>query len=664
MILACQNINKAFGEDVILRDVSFHIEEREKIAIVGTNGSGKSTLLKIIMGELESDSGQVVIGKDVTVGYLCQQPDINLNKTIWDELLETKQHLIDAENRLREMEEQMKHLSGDELDSLMNSYHHLMTKYEAENAYALESEITGVLKGLGFVENDFSRNVSTLSGGQKMRVYLGKLLLTKPDILILDEPTNHLDMPSLAWLETYLSAYKGAVIIVSHDRYFIDKISSKIIEIDNTKATVYHGNYSFFITKRAEIKETERRAYENQQREIAHQEAVIDKLKQFNREKSIKRAESREKMLDKIERLDKPTELRTEMRLKLTPSFESGEDVLKVEKLSKAYGDNVLFKDLSFLIKRGEKVSVIGGNGTGKSTLLKILNRQESRDEGLFTLGSRVKIAYYDQEQKLLSPNKTIFDEISDAYPEMDNTRIRNTLAAFLFTGDDVFKRIDSLSGGEKGRVSLAKLMLSPANFIILDEPTNHLDIISKEILENALRIYEGTVLLVSHDRYLINKVSTRILELKDKTFYDFPGNFDYYESHKDLVYAAGGINSSAAVDTLGTSASNQASSSIASQTSPSTGGTNTSGMSDNKAEYLRRKEEAAAKRKIENDYKKTEARIEELETKIEALDEEFSRPENATNSKKLRELSEEREKLDSELAELYAKWEELAELL
>lgn len=644
MILACQNISKSFGVDQILSDVSFHIEDREKMAIVGINGSGKTTLLRIIMGEETADSGQVVISKDRTIGYLSQHQDISFDNTVYAEMLLTKQPIIDCEEQMRSLEADMKHCSGEQLDKIMDTYNRLSAYFDRENGYAYRSEITGVLKGLGFDKDDYDRHINTLSGGQKMRIALGRLLLTRPDLIILDEPTNHLDMESVKWLEGFLSAYQGSVIIVSHDRYFIDRIATKVVELDQTKATVYNGNYTYYANKRAEIRANMMKAYLNQQQDIKHQEAVITKLKQFNREKSIKRAESREKMLDKIELLEKPTEAASKMRLTLSPSVESGNDVLTVKDLKKSFGANVLFDNLDFEIKRGEHVALIGGNGTGKTTILKIINHIVSKDSGSVMLGSRVKIGYYDQEHQVLSLHKTIFEEISDAYPDLTNTKIRSVLAAFLFTGDDVFKKIGDLSGGERGRVSLAKLMLSPANFLILDEPTNHLDIHSKEILEYALREYTGTLLIVSHDRYFINTVATRIFELRDKKLYNFIGNYDYYEAHKDVIYESKnaketsklGFNSISQKDTVSEKA------------------VDTSG----KDAYLRTKEQQAKQRKLENDIRKTEEKIEELEAQIAKIDEQICLPENATNAAKLSELSSKRQELEQMLETVYETWE------
>lgn len=647
MILACQGVSKAYGEKQILSDITFNVEDKEKLAIVGINGSGKTTLLRIIMGEEGCDEGQVVVSKDRSIGYLSQHQDISFDNTIYNEMLETKRDIIDMEANIRRLEQEMKHKEGEELTSVMEAYNRLSSQYDRENGYAYESEIVGVLKGLGFEKEDFDRHINTLSGGQRMRIALGRLLLTKPDLIILDEPTNHLDMPSIAWLENFLASYQGSVIVVSHDRYFIDKIASKIVEIDNTKGIVYHGNYSYYSQKRAEIRAAMMKAYLNQQKEIKHQEEVIAKLKQFNREKSIKRAESRERLLDRVERLEKPTEVMAEMRLSLTPSVESGNDVLTIEKLTKRFGDNVLFEGLDMDIKRGEHVALIGGNGTGKTTILKMINRIVPKDAGNIALGARVKVGYYDQEHQVLSFNKTIFEEISDSYPDLTNTQIRNVLAAFLFTGDDVFKKIGDLSGGERGRVSLAKLMLSPANFLILDEPTNHLDIQSKEILEDAIRSYTGTVLVVSHDRYFINSISTRVLELKDKKLYSFIGNYDYYETHKELEYAKEDNLSKRDISATGNVAAGQA---------------NASNNSSGKDEYLKNKEEQARLRKRENDIKKTEAAIEDIENKINSIDEEINAPENATNSHKLGQLSEQKQKLSDELDRLMEKWEELCE--
>lgn len=646
MILACQNISKAFGVDQILSDVSFHIEEREKMAIVGINGSGKTTLLRIIMGEEQADSGQVVISKDRTIGYLSQHQDISFDNTIYAEMLLTKQPIIDCEEQMRKLEADMKHTSGEELEQIMDNYNRLSAYFERENGYAYRSEITGVLKGLGFEKDDYDRHINTLSGGQKMRIALGRLLLTRPDLIILDEPTNHLDMDSVKWLEGFLASYQGSVIVVSHDRYFIDRIATKVVELDQTKANVYNGNYTYYAAKRAEVRANMMKAYLNQQQEIKHQEAVITKLKQFNREKSIKRAESREKMLDKIEVLQKPTEAASEMRLTLTPSVESGNDVLTVKELKKSFGDNTLFDNLDFEIKRGEHVALIGGNGTGKTTILKIINHIVAKDSGSVMLGSRVKIGYYDQEHQVLSLHKTIFEEISDAYPDLTNTRIRSVLAAFLFTGDDVFKKIGDLSGGERGRVSLAKLMLSPANFLILDEPTNHLDIQSKEILEYALREYTGTLFIVSHDRYFINTVATRIYELRDKKLYNFIGNYDYYDAHKDIVYQSA---STAATSKLGFTAITQKDN-ITEETNDASG----------KDAYIRNKELQAKQRKLENDIKKSEKQIEDLEAQITQIDEEICLPENATNSAKLSELSTKRQELEAQLEAVYETWETL----
>lgn len=636
MILACQNISKSFGTDEIIQHASFHIEANEKAAIVGINGAGKTTLLRIIMGEISADEGEVVLAKDKTIGYLPQNPDVSGNHTIYDEVLSAKKALISMEEKIRDMESRMHEYQGQELEEFMESYNRLNHEFDMLGGYSYQSEITGVLKGLGFSEEEFGKHMQELSGGQRTRVCLGKLLVTKPDVILLDEPTNHLDINSIAWLETFLLNYKGAVVIVSHDRYFLDKVVSKVVELDRTKVSVFQGNYSDYAVKRAQVREAQLKQYYNQQREIKRQEEVIAKLKSFNREKSIKRAESREKMLDKIERLEKPTEENTDIHLHLEPRIISGNDVLSVEHLAKAYPGQQLFSDISFEIKRGERVALIGDNGTGKTTILKIINDMIAADAGTIKLGTNVNIGYYDQEHQVLHREKNLIEEISDAYPGLTNTEIRNVLAAFLFTGDEVFKQISDLSGGEKGRVSLAKLMLSEANFLILDEPTNHLDITSKEILEQALNSYTGTVFFVSHDRYFINKTATRILNLTGETIVNYIGNYDYYmEKCRELtkVYV--------------TQKDNEA---------------KTETESSNKQDWKQQKEEQAKLRKIENERKKTEEKIENLEARISELEEKFSDEEIATNSAKLQEVHEEYAKCQQELEALYEKWEELME--
>lgn len=636
MILSCQNISKSYGTDEILKKVSFHIEANEKAAIVGINGAGKSTLLKIIMQEISPDEGEVVVAKDKTVGYLAQYQDSTGHKTIYEEVLEAKADLITTEKKLRAMEEKMNQLSGEELEKHLNDYHKLSHDFELSGGYAYRSEVVGILKGLGFAEEDFSKKMEELSGGQKTRVSLGKLLVTKPDILLLDEPTNHLDLESIRWLEGFLMNYKGAVIIVAHDRYFLDRVVTKVIEIFQHKANVFQGNYTDYAKKKAALREALLKQYYNQQREIKHQEEVITKLKSFNREKSIKRAESREKMLEKVERLEKPTEENTDIKIVLEPNVISGNDVLTVEGLAKSYPPVTLFSGLNFEIKRGERVALIGNNGTGKTTILKIINELVEADAGVVKLGSNVHIGYYDQEHQLLHPEKNIFEEISDDYPSLNQTQIRNVLAAFLFTEDDVFKRISDLSGGERGRVSLAKLMLSDANFLILDEPTNHLDITSKEILESALNQYTGTVFYVSHDRYFINQTATRILELTGETLVNYIGNYDYYlEKREELtkVYVQKEENS---VE-------------------------NQSEKTEVKMDWQAQKAEQAKIRKIENALKKAETEIEELELRVAEIDEECAKPENATNSAKLGELVKEQEDCKKRLEELYEEWENLS---
>ncbi len=635
MILSCSNIDKTFVDNHVLKNASFHIEDYEKAAIIGINGAGKSTLLKIITGHLSADAGIVTFAKDKNYGYLAQHQAVDSENTIFDELLTVKQEVLDLEASIRQTEADMKLVSGEKLELLLKKYANLTHRFEDMNGYACKSEITGILKGLGFAEEEFDKKVATLSGGQKTRVALGKLLLQKPDLIMLDEPTNHLDLNSIAWLETYLLNYKGAVIIVSHDRYFLDKIATKIIEIDNGVVSSFHGNYSDYAVQKERLRTEQLNAYLNQQREIKHQEEVIDKLKQFNREKSIRRAESREKMLDKIERLEKPPEVRSDMKLTLTPHRTSGNDVMQVEGLSKRFDQHLLFENVSFEIKRGEHVAVIGDNGTGKTTLLKIINELLPMDSGIIKLGTNVEIGYYDQEHHVLHMDKTLFEEISDDYPDLTNTEIRNTLAAFLFTGEDVFKKISALSGGERGRVSLAKLMLSEANFLILDEPTNHLDITSKEILETALNAYEGTVLYVSHDRYFINKTATRILELTHQQFVNYIGNYDYYLEKKELLTPVS--------DTPAANGKAEA---------PST----------QKLDWKQQKETQALLRKKENDLKKCEEKIETLETKNAALDDEMAKPEIATNSAKLQEIAKEKAAVEAELETLYTKWEELSE--
>lgn len=641
MILACNNINKSFIDKDILKDVSININENEKVAIVGDNGCGKSTLLKIIVGLVSSDSGDVITSKNTQIGYLAQHQDISSDKTLYDEILSSREDILELEDEMNKTHRLMDNATGEELDRLVSKYSSITQEYQRKNGYSYKSEVIGILNGLGFPEEDYTKSINQFSGGQKTRIALGKILLTNPDVLILDEPTNHLDINSINWLENYLLNYKGAVIIVSHDRYFLDKLVTKVIHIELCKATTYMGNYTEFNQKYTKQREIALKHYENQQKEIKHQQEVIDKLKSFNREKSIKRAESRQKALDKIDVLDKPVELNNQMRLSFKPNVESGNDVLHVEGLTKSFGQLQLFKDISFDIKKGEKVALIGDNGTGKTTILKILNRFLPADNGLFKLGTNVTIGYYDQEQQLFDNNNTLFDEISDLRPELTNTEIRNILAAYLFTDDDVFKKISSLSGGEKGRLSLAKLMLSNANFLILDEPTNHLDILSKSILENAINAYEGTVLYVSHDRYFINTTATRILSLSNNTIYNYIGNYDYYLEKKTIVE---NFNSTT-VDT---------------QKNCTNLNSSTTVDSDSKLDWKAAKEAQAAERKKQNAINKIETEISKIETRISEIDEQMADPTIASDISKLMPLSNEKEELEEKLLDLMEQWEEL----
>ena len=639
MILSCQNITKAFDGKTILRQANFHIEEHEKAAIIGINGAGKTTLLNIITGKLTPDDGVVSVSRNKTIGYLEQHPILDSDNTIYDELMSVKDYLLAMEQEIRRMEQEMKRREGEALKTLMDQYARLTTRFEMENGYAYKSELNGVLNGLGFSPAEYDKSVSTLSGGQKTRVALGKLLLLSPDIILLDEPTNHLDMNAIRWLEGYLAAYKGAVLIVSHDRYFLDRIAVKIIEVDAGEVMTFTGNYSAYAKKKEQYRASKMNAYLNQQREIRHQQEVIDKLKSFNREKSIRRAESREKMLAKIEVLEKPAEVRTDMRIRLVPAITSGKDVLDIEELSKSFVDETLFERISFSLKRGEHVAIIGDNGTGKTTLLKLINELLPADAGTIRFGTNVHIGYYDQEQHVLHMEKSIYEEIADTYPALTTTEIRNILAAFLFTGDDVCKLIKECSGGERGRISLAKLMLSEANFLILDEPTNHLDIASKEILEDALNDYEGTVLYVSHDRYFINRTAHRILELDGKTLTGYLGNYDYYLEKKTENMAGN-----------------------AEKNPDSAANPDTPVISSAKADWQAKKAAQAKQRKLENDLKKAETRITELEEKIAAIDAEMASDAVCRNSAKLGELAAAQESLQTELEELYEAWEKLSE--
>lgn len=669
MILACKNITKSYGTDVILNQVSFHINEREKAAIVGINGAGKSTLLKIIMGELAADEGEVILAKDATIGYLAQHQELSSESTIYDEMLTVKADVIRLEENIRSLERQMKEVDGEELTRLLNTYTRLTHEFEHKNGYAYKSEVVGILKGLGFTQEEFTKPITTLSGGQKTRVALGKLLLSTPDLILLDEPTNHLDMESIAWLENFLVNYSGAVVVVAHDRYFLDKVVTKVVELEGSKAVMYEGNYTAFAQKKEAQRETVLRHYFNQQREIKRQEEVIAKLRSFNREKSIKRAESREKMLEKVERIEKPAQVNSRMDIRLEPHVISGNDVLTVRGLSKAFGSNLLFENINFEIKREEKVAIIGNNGTGKTTLLKIINGLEPADSGEIRLGTRVKIGYYDQEHQVLDPKKTIFEEIQDEYPHMNDTAIRNTLAAFLFTNDDVFKLIGSISGGERGRVSLAKLMLSEANLLILDEPTNHLDITSKEILENAIRSYTGTVLYVSHDRYFINRTATRILDLTAHSLVNYIGNYDYYlEKKADVERAQLGTASAPAGAALSQTADRNVRNLRINQSTGSAQGTIWSAakpqtQSEGKLVWQQQKEEQARIRKHQNDLKKLENEIQSLEARNQEIDELLTREEVFTDPERLMELNKEKQETETRLEQLMEKWEEMAEM-
>ena len=664
MILSCLNITKSYDGEQILSAVSFRVEEAEKVAVVGVNGAGKTTLLKIITGEVEADEGEALLARDKRFGYLAQNQDFSSAQSVYEVFKEAKREIIALEEEIRRTEELLRDASEDEITEISTRYDEMLRRFQSEGGYSWKGAIIGVARGLGFTEEDFEKKVVSLSGGERTRVALGKLLLRQPDIILLDEPTNHLDIKSVQWLETYLRNYKGAVVIVSHDRYFLDRIVTKVVEIERTRSYVYQGNYSAYSEKKARDRAAQWRAFVNRQREIRHQEEVIKKLKSFNREKSVKRAESREKMLDRMERIEKPHQEQKEMGIVLTPNVESGTDVLQVEDLKKTYGQRTLFSGVSFTVRRGEKVAIVGDNGTGKTTLLKIINKLVLPDEGRIRLGVRVHIGYYDQEMQLLSDHKTLFEEISDAYPHLDQTKIRSTLAAFSFTGEDAFKKVGALSGGERGKLALAKLMLSEANFLLLDEPTNHLDIVSREVLESAIAGYEGTVIYVSHDRFFINRTATRVMDLTNEILINYIGNYDYYIEHRParmhFVLHTPYKEKTALQDDPGEDEALLKERTRALLHPPKAAEAGEE-VSDGLKDWKAQKELASMKRKQASSLKKTEEMIASLEARNEEINRQFSLSEIAMNAVKLKWLTDEQQQIAKQLDLLYQQWEELS---
>ncbi|MBO6107914.1 MAG: ABC-F type ribosomal protection protein [Eubacterium sp.] len=665
MLLSCNHIYKAFGERTVLNDASFHINDREKYALVGENGAGKSTLLKMIVGEEPADKGEIILSNGVRTGYLPQQLGYHSDKTIFEELYAVRSDLLEQERVLGELELKIADISDTDkpsqsgtqdetYEALLERYHRLQTDFELKDGYSYKARVLGIIDGLGFGGDRMNQVINELSGGQKTRVALGKLLIEAPDLLILDEPTNHLDISSVSWLEKFISSFAGAVLVVSHDRYFLDRFTEHVIEIDNGTLRSYKGDYTSYTAKKEILDTALLHAYEKQQLEIKHQEKVIEKLRQFNREKSIKRARSREKLLDKMEKAEKPVMQKKSMHVSFEAAIKSGNDVLGINALKKSFDGLTLFHDASFEIKRGEKVVIIGDNGTGKTTLLHMINGTETIDEGTITIGTGVETGYYDQEHGILHDEKTLFDELHDDYPYLDNTEIRNTLAAFLFIGDDVFKNVGSLSGGEKGRLSLAKLMLSEANLLLLDEPTNHLDMVSLEILETALNEFDGTLLCVSHDRYFINKVATRVIELKNGRFYDFLGNYDYYLEKRDTMYANDSIKNSSPGAVSSTFSDNTAQKKNAGETD----------TGSSKDKWLADKERETNKRRLQKEYDEAENTIDRLENELKEIDELLMDPDICRDIDRLKELDEKRNKTDTALMEAMSEWERIGEEL
>lgn len=633
MILSAQNISKTFIVNELLKDVNFIINEKEKVALIGINGAGKTTLFKIITGELLPDSGQILLATGKNLGYLKQNALAESDMTLFQEVYHTNEDLIHIQKELESMEEKIHMHKGDQdnLDQLNIDYDKLRQKFEGMDGYQYDSLVKGVLNGLGFKQEDYDKHVAKLSGGQKTRVALAKELIKNPDILMLDEPTNHLDIDAITWLEGFLQSYKGTVLIISHDRFFLDQITNKTIEIEMGRAMVHQGSYTEFMLKKEQLREAQLKHYDQQQKTIKQQEEVIKKLKSFNREKSIKRAESREKMLNKVERLEKPMEIQADMHLQLKPRIESGSDVMTLTDMSKSFGHLTLFKNLSFEVKRGEHIALIGDNGTGKSTLFKIINNVLDADSGEIHLGANVKIGYYDQEHQLLNPDNNLMEEVSDAYPSLTQGEIRNILASYLFKNDDVFKRVSNLSGGEKGRLTLVKLMLSEANFLILDEPTNHLDLISKEILENALIGYQGTLLFISHDRYFVNRIATKIIHLENQKIETYIGNYDYFTAQRK--YRSSFTSANDVSDAI----------------------------TETKMNWMEEKAFKAEKRKLETRFESLELTIHDTEEKIESLEQALLQEDVYTDHIKAGEVMLEKDALEDHLTSLYEEWEQVS---
>lgn len=634
IVLSCTSISKAYVVDTILKDISFAVEDGDKIGLIGLNGSGKTTLFNILSGEIEKDSGDIYIQKNLKIGYLKQHIDFNSEETIFNECLKVFEPLIEMEKKLRSLEEDISKTSENgetkELELLMKEYSRLLEEFNDKNGYGFKSEIKGVLKGLGFEDEDMDKRINILSGGQKARLSLAKLLLEKPDLLLLDEPTNHLDIDAIGWLEEFLKDYKGAIIVISHDRYFLDSVVNRIFHLENHSLKVYNTNFTGYMKQRKIELDIMKKEYENQQKEIKRQEEIIKRFSNYGGQRYIKQAQSRQKLLDKMKTVQEPPKESKKFKLTFEPKILSGRQVLNVEKLGKSFGNYHLLKDISFNIYRGEKVGLIGPNGIGKTTLFKMILKEIPYDEGNIILGHGVNIGYFDQEQSKLNLNKTVIDEIWDENPTFDHFTIRSLLGRFLFIGDDIFKEIEELSGGERNRLSLLKMMLSNANFLLMDEPTNHLDIDSKEVLEEALIDYKGTLLVISHDRYFLNRVTNKILELTKDGIKEYLGNYDYYlEKKKEAI-----IEEEEEYKT----------------------------KTQIKLEKKKEKEILMLEKKRKKEIQDLEKSIEEYENKINNLDEELCNPKLYDEPERILELTKEREQIKLDLDSLYEKWIELIE--